>query len=449
MDETRDVVARAGRAVLTVAVVLVVLHAGFGLLPPEPLLGVLTSLRLVVLAGLLAGAAAVLAGPGSARLVRTRLDLPIVLVLGAGLLATVVSGAGRPGLRDLLTVAGAFYLVVLDLRLRDRPGSGRPGPPRPGWPGIGSVVCLAVAAAGGLALAQAAQGVPTGFCRSTRFGDAPCDADALVRAVGTFANPNLLAAFVVLLGPPALAHVLGGAGERSDDRSADRIAGGALVAVGYGGLVVTFSRAGYVAALVGLLALLAWWPRRGGAPSRWRLALGAGAAVVAGAGLVLASWAGGTLGVRQQIWSAAVRVGQEHPAGVGLGRAGAVLDAATPSGVPVVHAHNLWLNWFVEAGVPGLVAVSVLMSAAVLVTGGGVARGDRRAAAALAGLTGFLLVSLLDDPANLTRIWLAVWVVMAVGAASAPPTWRRARGHAHRAEETVVLPPRRHAVVAR
>lgn len=285
--------------------------------------------------------------------------------------------------------------------------------------------------ASAVAVGQFSHDVPTGFCRSGLLRDAPCEPGALVRAVGTFANPNLLAALLLLFAPLCVLAV-----SMVSDRTA-RMCVIALAVVCYAGIFVTFSRAAYLGALAGLL-VLAWWhlrPRL--SPARVRLAgwAGAGALAVALAAIAVASQAGRSLGVRGEAWRAALSIALDHPLGVGLGHAGAVVNARIDGSVEFQHVHNLWLNWLVETGPLGLLAITVITGGAVVTAVGLARRGDAVGHAGLAALTGFLIMNLLDHPTNLSRIAVAFWLVLALMTASAPARWRgpatRRRRHAH------------------
>ncbi|MFG3021782.1 O-antigen ligase family protein [Streptomyces sp. NPDC048254] len=171
-----------------------------------------------------------------------------------------------------------------------------------------------------------------------------------IRATGTFANPNLLGACLVLLLPFALL-----AAVPVDERTA-RTAIVVMVVGGYGALVTTFSRAGYVAGAAGLLVLgVAYWlaPRLADRAQRRLYAVVGGLGLLGAAGVIWAvSRAGDSLGVRGQAWRAALQVARRNPLGVGLGRSGEAISAAAPGDRVFVHAHNLWLNWLVETGPP-------------------------------------------------------------------------------------------------
>ncbi|MER5914165.1 hypothetical protein ABT124_27710 [Streptomyces sp. NPDC001982] len=90
-----------------------------------------------------------------------------------------------------------------------------------------------------------------------------------------------------------------------DERTA-RTAIVVLGVIGYGALLTTFSRAGYVAGAAGLLVLAAayWLAPRLADRTQRRLVAGVGAAALlaASATIWLASRAGNSLGVRGQAW---------------------------------------------------------------------------------------------------------------------------------------------------
>ncbi|GAA3095420.1 hypothetical protein GCM10010464_68740 [Pseudonocardia yunnanensis] len=394
----------------------VLLEATADLLPDEPVVWVLTPVRLVLGAGLVAAAVAGVR-PGQWR---TPLDPAIGALLLAAALGTVLAGQPWAAWRGVLTAVAAYYLVV-GVR-RSVPDAG---------PALGLLALVGVAVAGTVAARQAAAGTATGFCRGAIDGSADvCGPDAVIRAVGTFSNPNLLAAFLVLLLPVAAA----GAAQLAD--RASRLVGTALVVVGYAAVLLTASRGGIVAAVVGAVVFVVLRRGHGRAlpvggrrrPSKMVVVLlGVGGVVAAAAGLLLLATAL-SVGVRADVWTAAVGLVAQHPLGVGPGRAGALLDAAIAGDEAFQHAHNLWLNWAVEAGVPGLVAVLAITVGAVIVTRRAALAGSATAVAAGAGLAGFAVMSLADHPANAIRVSIVLWIVLAlVAAESAPRTLARRR----------------------
>jgi hypothetical protein len=376
----------------------VLLDATADVLPDEALVWLVTPLRLVLGVGLVAAVTSL----GSPLRCRTALDPAVAALVLAAAVATAAAGQDWSGWRAVVTAVGACYLAV---------GVWRTGLGSLPAVGLLALVCVAVAAVA--AVQQGLAGTATGFCRgaANHLADT-CGLGSPARVTGTFPNPNLLAAFLLLLLPLAAL----GAAALAD--RASRLLGTAVVVLGCAALLLTASRGGVLGAVASAGAFVVL--RR---PTARRLAGAAVALAVGAVALLLA--AGGSVGVRADVWTAAVRLVAEHPLGVGPGRAGPVLAAATPGDEPFQHAHNLWLNWAVEAGYPGLVAVLALTVAAGVIA----VRASRHprgtgAAALGAGLAGFAVMALADHPANATRLSVALWVVvglLAAGAASPDP----------------------------
>ncbi|MFG2746387.1 O-antigen ligase family protein [Streptomyces chartreusis] len=401
------------------AVAVVLLDSATDFFPDDPLAGILTPTRLALLLGVIALVVPVRGRP-RARLrdFRTRLDLPIGLLVAVSAATTYRGGHPTAPLRGLLTVMACHYLVVAVRRTRPE-----------SWGAIGLLALTGVAAAATSAFSQVTNETPTGFCRTGLLTDVACDAagdGALIRATGTFANPNLLAAFLVLLLPFALLATV-----CVDERTA-RTAVVVLVVIGYGALLTTFSRAGYVAGAAGLLVLGgAYWlaPRIADRAQRRLFAALGTLALLGAAGAIWAvSRAGNSLGVRGQAWEAALRLAADNPLGVGLGRSGAAISATAPGGRTFVHAHNLWLNWLVEAGPLGLLSITAVAVIAVSCAARAARAKSVIGTVGLAALTGFFLMSMMDHPANLDRIDALLWCALAVVMAETPATWRNRTG---------------------
>lgn len=373
-----------------VAVATVLLDSAVPVLPDTALIGKLTAARLAILVGLVAVA---LSG-GRWRDLRSPLDLPIALLVVAGTATTVIGDHEAAPLRSLLTVVGGYYLTVGVLR-RDPQAFGA----------LSLLMLVAVGLAGSVALAQSAQSTATGFCRTLTFAEVACGTPGVVhRSIGTFTNPNLLAAFLLLFGPFAAA-----AAWRARPGQ-ERVVLFGLVFVGYAGLATTFSRMGCLAALVtaGLAAALVW--SRGRIRVR-TLLLGAGLLALAGAAAVIALDA---LGLRLTAWRLGLAAWRDRPlTGVGLGRAGDVIGTGG-TGTDFRHAHNLWLNALVEAGPVALIAVVLITVLGMTVAVRAAAARQTGGLAGLTALTGFFLMSLTDHPAAAERIHVAWWLALAL-----------------------------------
>ena len=186
---------RRGLAELPLLIVAVLLAStAADILPNDTIVGVgevqLNLARILLLVGFAALAAT--AGP-RALLVRTGLAIPVVLLLAVALYTSHKWGT-YPRYRFLVEGVGAFYLAAAVVRSR--------ADARDAIAAIG-LIALAIAALS--AVAQVAQDVQTGFYRhgctpvTKPFGAAP--PDSITRAVGTFANPNVLAGYLLLLVP--------------------------------------------------------------------------------------------------------------------------------------------------------------------------------------------------------------------------------------------------------
>lgn len=404
------------------AVLLVLAEAVADVLPDGPLVWVVTPLRLVLLVGFATVSAASAAAAWSSRTSGSRSSAgsaswrswgswrpsvwAVLWWLGSALvvLTTAVASwrfATWSEWRSVATgiAAGALVMAV---------GSRWPG----AWRALGaaSVVSVAVLAATGLQ--QVSTGAATGFCRGALDGSADsCGAEgAVARAIGTFSNPNLLAAALLLLIPPAIAWAA--AMWQEADRSvgvvaAVSVAGGAAV------LVLTLSRG----ALIGALAAAAVWMLLL-RPTMTRLLVGVVGASI-GLAVLLVAFGSGRLGVREQVWKAAAQLIGEHSLGVGVGRSGDLIDLAVPGDERFAHAHNILLDQAVTAGLAGAAALLLVLVAAAVAALRGAGQGRVPAMVVAVALTGFLTASMLDDPSNTSRIWLLLWMVLGAALASA------------------------------
>ena len=406
--------ARRAAAELPLLVVTgLLLGTGVDIMPPESIVAVgpveLTLARLLILGGL---AALVYAHGARRELFATGLAIPAGLLLLAGLVATVKWGT-EPRFRFLVEAVALFYLTVAALRAR---------PDARSTLAVVALVAVALSALPGVA--QVAQADATGFYRD---GCRPVTADppivppgTVTRAIGTFENPNLLAAHVLLLGPLAAAGIAGLAGGWQLRRALAVVLGLAVVA-----LALTYSRSAALLAVAGLIAALA---TSGIAYRRHLIAVGV--ALAAATFLLFGSCGSeGAAGYgRTQVWKETMAVIGDNPVyGVGLGRAGDVVREREPRST-APHAHNLFLNWWAEAGPLALLAWIWLFAALGWRSLRGALAGDAIARATLVGLGGFAGYSMLDHPANVDRIAVALWVVMGVAATLPRAPLRRSTG---------------------
>jgi O-antigen ligase len=328
---------------------------------------------------------------------RTGVGLPLLLLLAVALYTSHKYGT-YPRYRFLVEGVAVLYLTFAVVRAR-----------RDGRDGIAFVGLVALAIAGLTAVAQVAQDVHTGFYRDgctpvtlTPAVDPP--SGSITRATGTFANPNVLGGYLLLLLPlGAMASVY-----------VTRVRGlWAAVALGGGlgflALVFTFSRAAVLMSLVAMaVGVLVSDVRH----RRWLVL------IVVLAAVAIAVLAGGcgsdsTAGYgRAEEWKQTFEVIKDQPLyGVGLGRLGFVLHQENPLST-ARHAHNLFLTWWAEAGTGALIAWVWLFAVLLWRSLRGALRtGTVEARAALVALLGFLGFSMLDHPANTDRVALAFWIV--------------------------------------
>ena len=364
-----------------------------------------------------------------------RLAIPVGLLLAAAL-ATSIEWETGARFRFLVEGIALFVLACAVVRSARQRAVAL------------TVVALAAVALSALTgISQVTQDRATGFyrdgCRPVTAAPPGIPPGTVTRARGTFENPNLLAAHVLLLAPLAAAAAAAGAGRRRGDSgrggaaAADpaatgdapsslgepaggaqlAVAGGLVVGLAYLGLVLTYSRAGVLIAILGAGVAVA----ASRAPRRGYLAA-VGVAVAIGASFLFATCGSeGAAGFgRIEEWRETMGIVGDNPVlGVGLGRVGGELRARDPRAT-TAHSHNLFLNWWAEAGPAALVAWLWLFGVLLWWSLRAALRGDALARAALVALLGFAGFSMVDHPANVDRIALALWCVAGIAAGLAP-----------------------------
>jgi O-antigen ligase len=335
---------------------------------------------------------------------QTGLAIPLVLLLVAGLVTTIKWGT-EPRYRFLVEAVALFYLTAGLVRAR----------PETRLPILfTALVALALSALAGVT--QVAQGDATGFYRKgctplTQPGPiAP--SGTITRATGGLLNPNVLAGQLLLLAPLATIGAAMATGARQL-----RLALGLVVGLGYLALVFTFSRAGIFLGILGLGAAVALSTL----PHRRYLA-GVGVLLAIGVSFLFGSC--GSEGVagygRTKEWSETIHVIRDNPVyGVGLGRIGDVLRARNPK-LRVEHAHNLFLNWWAEAGPAALLAWLWVFGALIWRSLRAARAGDVVAKGAVIAVTGFAAYSLVDHPSNVDRVAIALWITLGLVAGGTP-----------------------------
>lgn len=400
---SRRVPAEGAAAQVGIAAVgLLLVQVATGLLPDVTVLGYLTTTRLILAVGLAAvgvrwatgGRSGAAPGGRAAPGALTRVLLGCaVLLVGWQLLGAVVLGTGLPAARLALEDALVAVLVVGAVRDADDLRA------------VLVLVAAVVAAVSVRALVQFTDGentmhflLPEGLSAAGGHAE-QMPPGAIVRVVGYFDDPNVLAAFLVLLAPfvPAAVRPL----------SASPAVRGLLLALPAAALVLTFGRSALVGLLVGSGVVVA---RRIGAV-RALAVLAAASAVV-----VLSPVSVGRLGSavlpRLAAWSEAARLAAAEPLfGIGLDRYPEVVRGFW-------HAHNLPLHLAAEAGAVAGVLVAVVVGVAVVQAvrvPGGSAAGD----AAVVALVGFAVACMLDNPYNARAVSTTFWLVLGLSVAVA------------------------------
>ncbi len=288
---------------------------------------------------------------------------------------------------------------------------------RPAFAATVTLVCL-------MALAEEVLGAPSGLW----FLGHP-----IPRIAGPLEGPNQLAGYLGI----ALAVVAAFALTRGAT-PLERIA----LATGGAALVLTISRAGVLASLAGIAAVVAVTPAtaRRGAVTALGSGLAAGIAALAAYGFALAhSILGlnllgrfstfaevedpGAVGKRSQLWHAAWVLWRRHPLlGIGAGNFEFELGLA---GYPKLrtHANSLYIQSLVEGGVPLFLSTLALVYTSIARFARTAAR-EPLVAGAFGASLGFALHQVFDLLVFFPKVGELWWIVLALGAARVDATDR-------------------------
>jgi putative inorganic carbon (HCO3(-)) transporter len=260
-------------------------------------------------------------------------------------------------------------------------------------------------------------------------------------------NPNELAGTIVLLAPLAVTQVLAGFAAMWTGRTLSRWdavwwAINLLACLaGLGVLLLTQSRTGLFGMGLSVLAIAAiglWrirtrWPGRTDVRAAAILVLVAvSASTILVAARILSGWLNtgpgpDTFASRVELWSRALAMIQDFPiTGIGPGQFNPDLQALYPSFVLprtqfVPHAHNLYLTYATELGLPGLGAFLVLearfMRSCVQALRAWRGQVGWAAAGLIAAMLGFLAFGLTDAIGPGARAGLVLWILLGLGGA--------------------------------
>lgn len=260
--------------------------------------------------------------------------------------------------------------------------------------------------------------------------------DARSPLFATLGRANFLGAYLAIVVPQTVALLLTTAQRRRRALWAALLVG-QLVVIG-----LTLARSAWLATAVSLslFALLWWGPRLA---RRWQRVAWSGVGLLALSGPAAVFCLGqrrpGSAAARLAIWQGTVELIAQRPLlGYGADALGIVFPRVYPPQLVydqgreffVDRAHNLFLDWAVTAGVPGLLAFCLLLILFVTITGRALRRPQpaaRRAllAAAVAAVLGNVVNNLVSF--DVTPTATATWLLMGIGVALAAPPDAAAR----------------------
>jgi putative inorganic carbon (HCO3(-)) transporter len=258
------------------------------------------------------------------------------------------------------------------------------------------------------------------------------------RLEGAFDHPNQLGALCAMAAPIAAALLVG------TRRYATRFAAAAGLALIFGALMLSLSRGAWLGAGLAFLLLIGTLRE-----ARRLIALLSIPMAVIGVVVWTAAAQRPEIKIigerarsfttlspydeRDQIWAEAVREIKEDPLtgqGPGSFPVASLRAGAQGASVQAVHAHNIWLNWGAEIGVPGAVFLTGLaISLGLAARRAGrlaLARGQPRDRALVVGIAAALVAAagqgLVDYPLTNPVAHITVWgLIGALLAAARPP----------------------------
>ena len=332
----------------------------------------------------------------------------ILLFAGVELASTALSVTLTGSLRNgLLTAAFTlFALVVTDTCRKERD--------------LDRLIALIVAAGALVALigiSQAALGVAS----ESDWIDEDDFSNITIRVWSTLENPNVLAEYLLLVIPLAVAGIFTSVSASGKIYSA--VAAGTMVLC----MLLTWSRGGWLGLAIAAAVFLVLLDRRFipvGIVGLVVLLLILPESIMARLASV-GDLSDSSTSYRVYIWMAAVNMLKDFwLCGFGTGTAAfrSVYPAYSFNAVSAPHSHNLYLQVFCENGLLGIVALLGAMCSGVLALGRtltvtGSKKTRVRACALMASLAGFAAQSLTDYSFYNYRVTLMFWVTVGLIAA--------------------------------
>jgi putative inorganic carbon (HCO3(-)) transporter len=259
-----------------------------------------------------------------------------------------------------------------------------------------------------------------------------------LRVYATLENPNVLAEYLDLIIPFTVALAI------SEKKKAIRLVTLGCLAVQLLALLFSYSRGGWLATIIAVSVFLIAIDRR----FVVLLVLGA----VAGLLVMPATYITRLLSIgdvsdkstlyRMYIWLGSIDMVKDGNWAVGIGGGETAFRAVYRyydyGGVVAPHSHNLFLQFLVESGVFGLLAIVGAFFSGIRVSFRGFVSGGNAklyALAAACGMIGFFVQSMTDFGFYNYRVTLVFWCILGLGAAVS-----RTRVHEQTAPELAQSP---------
>ncbi|MBE3589558.1 MAG: O-antigen ligase family protein [Firmicutes bacterium] len=353
---------------------------------------------------------------GQALLRRPAAAWPLGLFAAAVAISALASVTPLPSLVSLVLWLSQFLLFLFMFEAVTSPAAVR---------GVQWSLALGAALTSVIGLAQAYAGIQT-----PRWIDEQANPGLSTRVFSVFDDPNALASYFTATLPFIAALVL------SERRWLLKLGALTLLGVTLAGDLYTFSRGGWLAAVLAFAILGSLWRPRY-FPLAWAaMAAALAALVAAGPHAIqvrlesLASGQDTSIQYRFAIWTGVLHMVRAYLwTGVGLGQSAfaAVYPHFMIAGTEAAHAHDIYLELLAETGLPGLLlflwlaaalAFTFLRAALRRVASG--AEGTRlAAAAALAACVALLFEGLTDNVWFSPRAAMGLWLGAGLGAACA------------------------------
>ncbi len=380
-----------------------------GILPFAPT-SVLVVLSLVLAGLVVCGWALRSAGAGGTGgprpAARGSADIPAALLGFAVLLAVATSASRRASVPSLILWFGYAGMFLTSTSLK---------PSRSALRIVAAVLVASAVLVSAAGIAQFIRKPET----SASWIDTKVFESITTRVYSVFDNPNILAEFLALTLPLAVALLF-----TSGSTAALLIP--AILLMG-SCLLVTYSRGGWVAAAIGVSVVLAARDRR-------ILALALLVAIVAfpllpesvrTRAITAMTMEDSSSRYRFTIWKSSLRMARDYWAsGVGLGASAfsCVYPAYEIAGTPAAHTHNLYLQVLVEMGVPGLMVFLWLTVCFLGETWSARSSGGFVPAALAGGIAGQIVHGLFDNIWYSPKIVFLFWAVFGLALAAARGT---------------------------